>query len=50
MVDFHRWVSIDHGTGLPDAVDGAQPPPTGVGLGITIGEETVGEAFVDSTR
>ena len=29
--DFHTWVSVDHGTGLPPRADGGQRPPAGAG-------------------
>lgn len=48
MVDFHRWVSVDHGTGLPPSVDGAQAPPDGPGLGIEVDVEALGEPVVDT--
>ena len=34
--DFHTWVSVDHGTGLPPRADGGQRPPAGAGLGIDV--------------
>jgi L-alanine-DL-glutamate epimerase-like enolase superfamily enzyme len=45
--DFHRWVGVDHGSGLPPRADGAQRPPAGPGLGIDIDLEALGEPFVD---
>jgi cis-L-3-hydroxyproline dehydratase len=45
--DFHRWVSVDHGTGLPPAVDGEQPPPPGPGLGIDVDVEKLGDPVLD---
>jgi L-alanine-DL-glutamate epimerase-like enolase superfamily enzyme len=48
MVDFHRWVSVDHGAGLPLSVDGAQPPPEGPGLGIEVDLDALGEPVVDT--
>jgi L-alanine-DL-glutamate epimerase-like enolase superfamily enzyme len=49
MVDFHRWVSVDHGTGLPPSVHGAQAPPDGPGLGIEIDHEALGEPVADTS-
>lgn len=48
MVDFHRWVTVDHGTGLPPSVDGAQAPPSGPGLGIDVDLDALGEPVVDT--
>jgi cis-L-3-hydroxyproline dehydratase len=45
--DFHTWVSVDHGTGLPPRADGAQPPPTGPGLGIDVDLAALGEPVLD---
>jgi cis-L-3-hydroxyproline dehydratase len=45
--DFHMWVSVDHGSGLPPRADGAQRPPAGPGLGIDVDLEALGEPFVD---
>ena len=45
--DFHRWVSVDHGTGLPPAVNGEQPPPRGPGLGIEVDVDTLGDPLLD---
>ena len=33
--DFHTWVSVDHGTGLPPRADGAQRPRRGRASGST---------------
>ncbi|MGL6279322.1 MAG: mandelate racemase/muconate lactonizing enzyme family protein [Gaiella sp.] len=48
MVDFHRWVTIDHGTGLPPSEDGVQRPPDGPGLGIEVDHDALGEPAVDT--
>jgi len=45
--DFHMWVSVDHGSGLPPRADGAQQAPAGPGLGIDIDLEALGEPFLD---
>jgi L-alanine-DL-glutamate epimerase-like enolase superfamily enzyme len=45
--DFHRWVSVDHGTGLPPAADGGQSPPSGAGLGIDVDVEALGPPVLD---
>ena len=50
MVDFHRWVSVDHGSGLPSSEDGAQAPPPGPGLGIDVDLGALGEPVVDTAR
>ncbi len=49
MVDFHRWVSVDHGTGLPPSVRGTQAPPDGPGLGIEVAVEALGAPVVDTS-
>ncbi len=45
--DFHTWVSVDHGVGLPPRSDGAQMPPPGPGLGIDVDLTALGEPLVD---
>ena len=45
--DFHTWVSVDHGTGLPPRADGGQRPPAGAGLGIDVDLTTLGDPVVD---
>ena len=45
--DFHTWVSVDHGTGLPPRTGGGQQPPSGVGLGIDVDLSPLGDPFVD---
>ena len=45
--DFHMWVSVDHGSGLPPRADGAQGPPSGPGLGIDVDLDALGEPFLD---
>jgi L-alanine-DL-glutamate epimerase-like enolase superfamily enzyme len=46
-VDFHNWVTIGHGTGLPPCRDGKLFAPTGAGLGIIVDVAALGEPFVD---
>ena len=45
--DFHMWVSVDHGRGLPGRADGGQRPPAGPGLGIEVDVGALGEPFLD---
>jgi L-alanine-DL-glutamate epimerase-like enolase superfamily enzyme len=45
--DFHTWVSVDHGVGLPPRAGGAQAPPAGPGLGIDVDVDTLGEPVLD---
>jgi L-alanine-DL-glutamate epimerase-like enolase superfamily enzyme len=35
-VDFHHWVTVSNGTGLPSTDGGLLRPPTGPGLGIDV--------------
>ena len=49
-VDFQRWWTVDNGRGLPAAIDGAQAPPTGPGLGIDVDESALGEPVLDVRR
>ncbi len=48
--DFHTWVGIDHGVGLPPRAEGAQQPPPGSGLGIEVDLESLGKPVVDVAR
>ena len=48
--DFHTWVGVDHGTGLPPRADGGQAPPAGPGLGIEVDLQSLGEPVVDVAR
>jgi len=48
--DFHTWVSVDNGTGLPPRADGAQEPPPGPGLGIEVDLDALGDPLVDVGR
>ena len=45
--DFHTWVDVDHGTGLPPRADGGQQPPRGAGLGIDVDIDALGEPVLD---
>jgi L-alanine-DL-glutamate epimerase-like enolase superfamily enzyme len=46
--DFHNWVTVDHGSGLPERADGGQQPPPGPGLGIDVDVAALGEPILDS--
>ena len=46
-VDFHHWVTVSNGSGLPPTDDGILRPPPGAGLGITVDEAGLGCALVD---
>jgi L-alanine-DL-glutamate epimerase-like enolase superfamily enzyme len=35
-VDFHHWVTVSNGTGIPSTEGGLLRPPTGTGLGVTV--------------
>lgn len=48
--DFHTWVAVDHGTGMPARSQGAQPPPAGDGLGIDVDVDALGDPVLDVTR
>jgi L-alanine-DL-glutamate epimerase-like enolase superfamily enzyme len=45
--DFHMWVTVDHGSGLPPRADGIQRPPAGAGLGIDVDVDALGEPWLD---
>jgi L-alanine-DL-glutamate epimerase-like enolase superfamily enzyme len=45
--DFHTWVTVDHGTGLPPRADGGQKPPSGDGLGIDVDVAALGDPVLD---
>jgi L-alanine-DL-glutamate epimerase-like enolase superfamily enzyme len=47
-VDFHNWVTVSQGTGLPEVRDGLLRPPDGPGLGITVDEKSLGNPFLSS--
>jgi len=41
--DFHHWVTVSNGSGLPDTSDGLLRPPTGAGLGIEVDIGALGD-------
>ena len=41
-VDFHHWVTVSNGCGLPPTNDGVLRPPLGAGLGIDVDEAGIG--------
>lgn len=47
-VDFHNWVTIGHGRGLPPCRDGKLFAPDGPGLGIEVDVAALGQPFIDS--
>jgi L-alanine-DL-glutamate epimerase-like enolase superfamily enzyme len=47
-VDFHNWVSLGHGDGIPAVRDGILYPPTGPGLGITVREAELGKPIFET--
>lgn len=47
-VDFHNWVTIGHGRGLPPCRDGKMAAPDGPGLGIEVDVAALGEPFVEA--
>jgi L-alanine-DL-glutamate epimerase-like enolase superfamily enzyme len=48
--DFHTWVSVDHGTGLPPSTNGSQAPPSAPGLGIEVDRKALGVPILDIGR
>ena len=48
-VDFHNWVTVSNGTGLPPTDDGLLRPPPGAGLGIDVDIASLGEPILDVT-
>jgi L-alanine-DL-glutamate epimerase-like enolase superfamily enzyme len=46
-VDFHHWVTVSNGTGLPATDGGLLRPPTSPGLGIEVDLDALGEPFID---
>ncbi|MEN9644649.1 MAG: hypothetical protein RL238_1318 [Actinomycetota bacterium] len=46
-VDFHHWVTVSNGTGLPDTDDGLLRPPHGAGLGIEVRVDALGAPVHD---
>lgn len=47
-VDFHNWVTVGHGSGLPPCRDGKLYAPTGHGLGIDVDLAALGQPFVEA--
>jgi L-alanine-DL-glutamate epimerase-like enolase superfamily enzyme len=41
-VDFHHWVTVSNGSGLPSTEGGVLRPPTGAGLGIEVDMASLG--------
>ena len=48
--DFHTWVAVDHGTGLPARSQEGQAPPAGPGLGIEVDLGALGDPVLDVGR
>jgi L-alanine-DL-glutamate epimerase-like enolase superfamily enzyme len=46
--DFHHWVTVSNGRGLPATDDGLLRPPTGAGLGIDVDEAALGEPLASA--
>ncbi len=46
-VDFHHWVTVSNGTGVPSTADGLLRPPTGHGLGIEVDLAALGTPVFD---
>jgi L-alanine-DL-glutamate epimerase-like enolase superfamily enzyme len=46
-VDFHNWVTVSNGGGLPSTRDGWLRPPAGAGLGIEVDVAALGQPVVD---
>jgi len=49
-VDFHHWVSVSNGTGLPPTDGGVLRPPFGPGLGIDVDVAALGAPIVEVAR
>ncbi len=47
-VDFHNWVSLGHGDGIPPVRDGILYPPAGPGLGIAVREAELGSPIFET--
>ena len=45
-VDFHHWVTVSNGSGLPSTDDGLLRAPRGAGLGIDVDRQALGEPIV----
>jgi L-alanine-DL-glutamate epimerase-like enolase superfamily enzyme len=46
-VDFHHWVTVSNGSGLPSTDDGLLRPPSGPGLGIEVDVSALGHHVVE---
>lgn len=46
-VDFHHWVTVSNGSGIPPTDDGLLRPPPGPGLGIAVDVDALGEPVID---
>lgn len=46
-VDFHHWVTVGNGSGIPPTDGGVLRPPVGNGLGIEVDVAALGAAVVD---
>lgn len=49
-VDFHHWVTVSNGTGLPPTDDGLLRAPAGAGLGIEVDVAALGDRVLDVSR
>lgn len=47
-VDFMNWVTLSNASGMPPTAHGEIAAPKGAGLGLTVREETMGEAFCEA--
>ena len=47
-VDFHNWVTLGHGDGIPPTRDGLLFPPSGPGLGITVRAADLGAPIFET--
>ena len=45
-IDFHAWVTVANGSGMPDSEDGRMRAPGGPGLGITADLELLGDPIM----
>ncbi|MFZ4719608.1 MAG: mandelate racemase/muconate lactonizing enzyme family protein [Ilumatobacteraceae bacterium] len=46
-VDFHHWVTVSNGSGIPPTDGGLLRPPSGAGLGITVNVAALGAPVLD---
>jgi L-alanine-DL-glutamate epimerase-like enolase superfamily enzyme len=47
-VDFHNWVGVGHGDGIPPTRDGTMFPPAGAGLGVAVREAELGKPIFET--